>query len=49
MPARPYVQRLSVLSRLISPFSLAVAPRLRNGCLTVSMSRVSVLANFRAP
>ena len=44
MPARPYMERLSVLSRLICPSACPLPQGSTMACLTASMSRVSVLA-----
>jgi hypothetical protein len=45
MPARPYMERLSVLSRLTCPSAWPLLQGCAMACLTASMSRVSVLAN----
>jgi hypothetical protein len=49
MPARPYMERLSVLSRLTCPSAWPLLQGCAMACLTASMSRVSVLANCYMP
>jgi hypothetical protein len=45
MPARPYMERLSVLSRLICPSAWPLLQGSAMACLTASLSRVRVRAN----
>jgi hypothetical protein len=45
MPAPPYKERLSLLSRLICPSAWPLLQSSAMVCLTASMSHVSVLAN----